>query len=55
MALVIYTTFAASVWLILWAIGAKPFDAFMVAALILLLGAAHRIVTPHLPGRSRDE
>jgi hypothetical protein len=42
------------VWIVLWALDAKGFDAFMVTTLVILLGATARILLPHLPGR-RDE
>ena len=38
------------VWIVLWALGAKGFDAFMLAALIMLVGACVRIVC-RLPAR----
>ena len=42
------------VWIVLWAIGAKGFDAFLITVVFLLLAAAGRIVMPALPGASRD-
>jgi hypothetical protein len=39
------------VWVILWALGAKGFDAFMITVLMLVIAAAGYIVAPHLPGR----
>jgi hypothetical protein len=42
------------VWVVLWAIGAKGFDAFMITVVFLLLAAAARIVMPFLPGAGRD-
>jgi divalent metal cation (Fe/Co/Zn/Cd) transporter len=33
-------------WIVLWAIGAKPFDAFLVTLLILLPAAAWQIFSP---------
>jgi hypothetical protein len=39
-------------WVVLWAIGWKPLDAFLVTTLIITLGAAARILSPYLPGRS---
>lgn len=38
-------------WVVLWALGAKGFDAFMVTIVIILLGAAAKLVVPFLPGR----
>ena len=40
-----------SVWLVLWALGSKGFDAFMITVLMLVVAAAAHIVAPHLPGR----
>jgi hypothetical protein len=42
------------VWVVLWAIGAKGFDAFLITVVFLLLAAAARMVLPFLPGASRD-
>jgi len=47
------TTAALGLWIILWAIGAKAFDAFMVAALILVMAVTVRMLTPYLPGNRR--
>ena len=33
-------------WIVLWAIGVKPFDAFLVTLLILLPAAAWQIFSP---------
>ena len=41
------------VWVVLWAIGAKGFDAFMITTLMLVLAAAGYMLAPHLPGRRR--
>jgi hypothetical protein len=35
-------------WIVLWALGAKPFDAFLVTLLILLPAAAWQIFGPGL-------
>jgi hypothetical protein len=42
------------VWIVLWALDAKGFDAFMVTTLVILLGATVRVLAPYLPGR-RDQ
>jgi hypothetical protein len=55
MGMVITTTFAAIVWLVFWAIGWKPIDAFLLAAVILIIGAAQRLVGPYLPGNNRAD
>ena len=41
------------VWIVLWAIGAKSFDAFMITAVMLLVAAAAHLIWPTLPG-NRD-
>ena len=41
------------VWIVLWAIGVKGFDAFLVTIVMLLVAVAARIVLPCLPG-NRD-
>jgi hypothetical protein len=42
------------VWIVLWAMGAKGFDAFMLAAAIMLVGACVKILSGYLPGRRRS-
>lgn len=39
------------VWIVLWALGAKGFDAFMVTTVVILLGATAKLLVPYLPGR----
>jgi hypothetical protein len=51
MGLVLTTTFGLVLWIVLWAIGAKAFDAFLIAAVVIMLGATARILAPYLPGR----
>ncbi len=43
------------VWVVLWAIGAKAFDAFMITMLMLVIAAAGYMLAPHLPGRRRRQ
>lgn len=51
MALTLWTTAALVLWLVLWALGAKPFDAFMIPVLIILIGATIQSLTKFIPGR----
>ncbi len=51
MGLVLTLTFGLMVWIVLWALGAKGFDAFMIATVIILIGATLKILTGYLPGR----
>jgi O-antigen ligase len=41
------------VWIVLWAIGAKSFDAFLITMVMLIVAAAAHIIWPTLPG-NRD-
>jgi hypothetical protein len=44
------------VWIVLWAMGTKGFDSFMITVLMLIIAAAARGIWPFLPGnRPRDE
>ncbi|HLH15288.1 MAG TPA: hypothetical protein VKV16_10900 [Solirubrobacteraceae bacterium] len=38
-------------WIVLWAIGVKGWDAFLLAAVIILAGASVRILSGYLPSR----
>ena len=51
MGLVLATTFGLVVWIVLWAIGWKSIDAFMLTTEIITLGATARILAPYLPDR----
>ncbi len=51
MGLVLTATAGLIVWIVLWALGAKGFDAFMIATVIILIGATLKILTGYLPGR----
>jgi hypothetical protein len=42
------------VWVVLWAIGAKSFDAFMITVLMLVIAGGAHLLLPHLPGRRRE-
>ena len=41
------------VWIVLWAIGTKSFDAFMITVLMLVLAAGGHLLAPYLPGGRR--
>jgi hypothetical protein len=51
MGLVLTVTAGLVVWIVLWALGTKGFDAFILAAAIILVGASLRILSRYLPGR----
>ncbi len=44
-------TGAFCVWIVLWAVGAKSFDAFLLAIVIIILAAGWRMVAANLPGK----
>lgn len=51
MGLILTTTAGLIVWIVLWALGATGFDAFLLAAAMIVVGATLRILTGYLPGR----
>jgi hypothetical protein len=53
MGLVVVTTIGLVIWLVMWALGIKAIDAFMITVLLVLVGATMRIIAPYLPG-NRD-
>ena len=53
MGLFLTTCAGLVVWVVLWALGVKSFDAFMITILLVVVGATMRILAPYLPG-NRD-
>lgn len=51
MGMVLAVTAGLVIWVVLWALGAKGFDAFMLAALMMLIGGTLKILASYLPGR----
>jgi hypothetical protein len=51
MGLILTVTAGLVVWIVLWALGTTGFDAFLLAAAIILVGASLRILSGYLPGR----
>ena len=51
MALTLWTTFGLVVWIVLWSLGAKAFDAAMLLVTIVLIGATLEILKRYLPNR----
>ena len=51
MGLILTVTAGLAIWIVFWALGAKSFDAFMITALVIVLGATARLLVPYLPGR----
>ena len=55
MVLLLTTIAGLVVWIVLWAIGVKSFDAFMITIAMILLAATAQIFAPFLPGKRRDD
>jgi hypothetical protein len=53
MGLILTVTGGLVVWIVLWALGSKGFDAFMLSLAIILVGGSLRILAGYLPGRRR--
>jgi hypothetical protein len=52
--LVYYTLIAGLVvWIVLWSIGVKSFDAFLITIVMLIVAATVHLVMPFLPGNRR--
>jgi hypothetical protein len=51
MGLILTATAGLVVWIVLWALGSKGFDAFLLALSIILVGATLRLLSRYLPGR----
>jgi hypothetical protein len=50
MGLLLTTIAGLVVWIVLWAIDVKPFDAFLITLGMIIVAATVQIVTPYLPG-----
>jgi hypothetical protein len=44
-----------ALWIVLWAIGVKSFDAFMITIVMMIVAAAAHLVWPTLPGNRDPE
>ncbi len=51
MGLILTVTGGLIVWIVLWALGTKGVDAFLLAAAIILVGASVKILSGYMPGR----
>jgi hypothetical protein len=54
MGVILATTVGLIVWLVLWALGQKAVDAFLITILIAIVAATLRMVSPYLPGNRRS-
>jgi hypothetical protein len=55
MGLLLTTIAAGSVWIVLIALGIKPFDGLLVALAMVLVAATAHVFAPFLPGNRREE
>ena len=51
MGLILTVTAGLIAWIVLWALGAKGSDAFLLTTAVIIVGATLRIVKGYLPGR----
>ena len=51
MGLILSVTAGLVIWVVLWSLGSKGLDAFLLTTLIVLVGASLRILSGYLPGR----
>ena len=54
MGLILTTTAGLIVWIVLWAIDVKSFDAFMLTLGMIILAATARMILPSFPGSRPD-
>lgn len=54
MGLLLTTIAGLMLWIVLWALDVKSFDAFMLTLLMIILAATARMVAPYLPGNRPD-
>jgi hypothetical protein len=53
MGLALTTALAFCLWIVLWAIGVKGFDGFMITIVIVLIAGTLKSLAKFLPGASR--
>jgi hypothetical protein len=54
MGLILTTTAGLVVWIVLWAVGVKSFDAFLLTLGMIVLAVTARMILPSLPGSRPD-
>jgi len=55
MGLLLTTIAGLTVWIVLWAIGVKSFDAFMITVGMVVVAATFRVFGPAAPGKRSNE
>lgn len=51
MGVIVASTIGLSIWLVLWSIGAKSLDAFLITVTIVLVAVGVRMAMAYLPNR----
>lgn len=51
MGLTLVFTFGMMVWIVLWSVGIKSFDAFLALVLLMIIAVLVKVVVPYVPGR----
>jgi hypothetical protein len=54
MGLLLTTIAGLIIWIVMWALGVKSFDAFLITLGMIIVAATLRIVAPYLPGNRPD-
>ena len=54
MGLLLTTTAGLVIWIVLWSIGVKGFDAFLITIVMVLVAAMAHMLAPFIPGNRRD-
>ena len=55
MLIVLSTAAAMVIWIVLWGLGAKGFDGFLVAIMVVLIAATVNLLIPYLPGNRKGQ
>jgi hypothetical protein len=55
MGLLLTTIAGLVVWIVLWAIDVKSFDAFLITLAMVLVAATVRIFSQYLPGHRQED
>ena len=55
MVIFLATIVGLTLWVVLWALNVKSFDAFLLTMLIVLIACAVHIISPYLPGNRGED
>jgi O-antigen ligase len=55
MGLLLTTIAGLVLWIVLWSIGVKSFDAFMITIAMIVVAATAHVFAPFLPGKRHDD